>query len=149
MCRTIYPIPTQIGGVPLFGYSGVLFLLWCLGAIVYLAFEIKKHGWNREGFASVWFLLVVGLVLAFVLPTVAKPEGIPIRGYGTMLFIAIVSATALCLWRAVARGYSPDTVISLIFWLFVLGIVGARIFTSSSIGRTSKASSSKGTSSAW
>lgn len=128
MLRTLFYIPTHIGGFPLFGYHGLLFFLWCLGAIVYLALEIKKHGWNREGFASVWFLLVVGLVLAFVLPTVAKPEGIPIRGYGTMLFIAIILATSLCLWRAVKRGYSPDTVISLIFWLFVLGIVGARIF---------------------
>ena len=128
MLRTLFFIPTQIGDVPLFGFSGVLFLLWCVGSLIFLAVQIVKHGWKKEAFSSATFLIVVAAVLSVVLPEVAKPQGIPIRGYGTMLFIAIVSATGLCLWRAVARGYSPDAIISLIFWLFVLGIIGARIF---------------------
>lgn len=111
----------------MFGF-GVLFWLWCAGAILFLALQGRKHGWNRELASSVPFLFVVALVIAFVLPAVAKPEGIPIRGYGTMLFIAIVSATALCVYRGRARGYSPDTVISFVFWLCVCGIVGARVF---------------------
>ncbi len=127
MLRTLFHIPTQIGEVPLFGF-GVFFWLWCAGAILFLVLQWKKQGWNRELSSSLLFLVVVGLVIAFILPAVTKPEGIPVRGYGTMLFIAIVSSTALCIFRGRSRGYSPDTVISFVFWLCVCGIIGARVF---------------------
>ena len=55
------------------------------------------------------------------------PNGIPIFGYGTMLFLAFI----ICIWlagRLAAReGISKDRVANLALWVFLGGIVGARI----------------------
>jgi prolipoprotein diacylglyceryltransferase len=55
------------------------------------------------------------------------PEGIPIYGFGTMLFLAFV----LCTWFAGRRGEKEgirrETLQDLAIWLFVGGIIGARL----------------------
>jgi phosphatidylglycerol:prolipoprotein diacylglycerol transferase len=55
------------------------------------------------------------------------PQGIPIYGYGTMLFLAFV----ICLWltgrRAEKEGIRKEIIQDLALWIFVGGIVGARL----------------------
>src|SRR4029079_15885832 len=65
----------------------------------------------------------------YALPSVVGEEqGLPIRGYGVMLLLAVSSAVALLVHRAKRRGYEPELILSLAFWLFLAGIVGARMF---------------------
>ena len=65
---------------------------------------------------------------------VADPEdptkilGIPIRGYGFFLLVAIVVGVLLAISRAKRLGLHPDQTINLCFALFAAGIVGARAF---------------------
>src|SRR5690242_14671195 len=55
------------------------------------------------------------------------PQGIPIYGFGTMLFLAF----AICLWltgrRAQKEGIRKEVIQDLALWIFVGGIVGARL----------------------
>ena len=55
------------------------------------------------------------------------PHGVPIYGFGTMLFLAFI----VCIWLAgrlaMREGISKDRVADLALWVFVGGIIGARI----------------------
>lgn len=55
------------------------------------------------------------------------PQGIPIYGFGTMLFLAFV----VCLWltgrRAEKEGIRRELIQDLALWIFVGGILGARL----------------------
>src|SRR5208282_1912867 len=55
------------------------------------------------------------------------PEGIPVFGYGLMLFVAFIACIALGGWRARKEGVRPALVQDLAIWLFVGGLLGSRI----------------------
>ena len=57
-----------------------------------------------------------------------KDQGLPIRSYGVMMLVAVLSGTALAIQRARRMGLHPDMGISVAFWMFVPGIIGARMF---------------------
>ncbi len=61
------------------------------------------------------------------LKTQWTPEGIPIYGFGLMLFLAFVACTWLAGRRAQQEGIAKERVQDLGIWIFVGGIVGARI----------------------
>lgn len=53
--------------------------------------------------------------------------GIPIYGYGFMLFLAFIACSWLTAWRAEKEGVSRTYVHDVIIWLFLGGIFGARV----------------------
>jgi len=55
------------------------------------------------------------------------PDGIPIYGFGVMLFLAFVSIFWLVARRAEKEGIRKEFVQDLAMWLFVGGVVGARL----------------------
>jgi phosphatidylglycerol:prolipoprotein diacylglycerol transferase len=55
------------------------------------------------------------------------PNGIPIYGYGTMLFVALVVASWLAGRRAEREGIGKQAIQDLGVWLVVGGIIGARL----------------------
>ena len=130
MLRDLFSIPDQWMGLPVFGF-GWLLILWALGSIALLVWLWRRHGWSSETIGYLPVLLIFGAVIAFVLPMLEKntPEGgLPIRGYGVMLLLAVVAGVALAARQAYRMGLSPDVIYSLAFWVFVGGIVGARTF---------------------
>ena len=54
-------------------------------------------------------------------------DGIPIYGFGGMLFFAFIFCTWLASWRAKKEGVPPQLLQDLAIWIFIGGIVGARI----------------------
>lgn len=137
MHQTLFYIPKEIAGVSVFGVGWLLGLvvLIAIGTTVYLAVCAKRgtldsstsFGKELLGYIPFWALLAA--IIIWVLPLIIKDDrGLPIRGFGTMLLVAVVAATLLNIWRGRRLGLSPDMVISLTFWLFVPGILGARIF---------------------
>ena len=63
-----------------------------------------------------------------VLPSLVQDAGLPIRGYGVMLLIAVISGIWLSIQRARQVGLDPEIIWSLGTWFFVAGIGGARLF---------------------
>src|SRR5437764_726164 len=55
------------------------------------------------------------------------PDGIPIYGFGMMLFVTFVATTWLAGRRAQKEGIAKEYLQDLAIWIFVGGIVGARI----------------------
>jgi prolipoprotein diacylglyceryltransferase len=55
------------------------------------------------------------------------PEGIPIYGFGTMLFVAFFLCTWLACRRGEKEGIRKQTLQDLAVWFFVGGIIGARL----------------------
>lgn len=53
---------------------------------------------------------------------------VPVRGYGVMLLVAVLAGTLLSVRRGRAARLDPDHVVGLAFWVFVAGLVGARLF---------------------
>jgi len=128
MLQTLFTIPDRAWGVPLFG-PGLLLGLWAVFSVVLLVRLARRQGMSADTLGYLPILVLIGAVIYWVLPVLAKGNGgIPIRGYGVMLFLGVVGGTALSVWRGWRLGLDPDTVMTLIFWGFVPGILGARAY---------------------
>lgn len=55
------------------------------------------------------------------------PDGIPIYGYGFMLFVTFIACTWLAGRRAEKEGIAREHVQDLALWLFVGGLIGSRV----------------------
>lgn len=128
MLQTLFYIPEKVFGYPMFGL-GVLLAVWAVVGVVMLVWLVRRQGWNADTRGYAMLLAAIGAAIWLVLPKISEPGfGLPIRGYGTMLLAGFVSGAALVAWRGYRLGIDPDLTITLIFWGFVPGILGARIY---------------------
>jgi phosphatidylglycerol---prolipoprotein diacylglyceryl transferase len=63
-----------------------------------------------------------------VLVTLPIFGGVSIYGFGAMLVLAFVSATALGWWRAKREQLDPEVIVDMAFWVCLVGMIGARLF---------------------
>ncbi|MCA9176582.1 MAG: prolipoprotein diacylglyceryl transferase [Planctomycetales bacterium] len=133
MLQTVFRIPHEVAGLPIFGLG------WALGAVGLVALGVLltaviRPAARQEAIGSLPMLAVMAAVALWVMPFLEErgpdetPLGLPIRGYGVMLVAAVVSGFALTLYRARHMGYDSDRVMSLLIGMFVCGILGARVF---------------------
>jgi len=127
MCQTLFFIPASLAGYPVFG-PGLLLAVWAVVGVGVLARLAWRQGWIADTWGYVLILLVVGAIIRWVLPALCEPQGLPIRGYGMMNMLGVIAGTLLAAWRAKRVGLDPDLMFSLIFWMLVPGIIGARAF---------------------
>lgn len=128
MRQTLFYIPEKLFGLPMFGL-GVLLAVWAIASIALLVWLVRWQGWNADTRGYVPLLLAIGAVIWLLLPRISEPGfGLPIRGYGTMLLSGFLGGTVLVAWRGYRLGIDPELSIALIFWGFVPGIIGARIY---------------------
>ncbi len=126
MLQTLFYIPSELYGLPVFGF-GLLLAVWAVVSAVLLAWLVRRQGFNADtaGYAQV--LAVLGVAIAFVMPMICEPRGLPIRGYGIMMLLAVLSGMGLAAYRARRVGVDPEMVFALAFWMIVPGILGARV----------------------
>ncbi len=132
MQQTLFHIRESIGGWPLFGgpfNSGLLLLIWAIGSVALLAWLINRQGFNADTKSYLPLLGMMGGAILFLLPALSDPgRGVPIRGYGVMVLLGVGSGAALSVYRGRLRGFDSEILLSLAFWLFISGMVGARAF---------------------
>jgi phosphatidylglycerol:prolipoprotein diacylglycerol transferase len=63
-----------------------------------------------------------------VLFTIPLLGGLSVFGFGTLLVLAFLCSTSLAWWRARREGLDPDVILDMAFWVFLFGMVGARVF---------------------
>jgi phosphatidylglycerol:prolipoprotein diacylglycerol transferase len=63
----------------------------------------------------------------FTIPTYFFGE-VKVFGYGAMLVLAFLCSTWLATWRARREKLDPDVILDMAFWIFFMGLVGARLF---------------------
>ena len=133
MRSTLFYIPAELAGVPVFGF-GWLLAAWAVvcAAIAFAVWRRTEDG--REVLSYVPFMAIVAAIIALVLPIMIEvgpgklPIGVPIRGFGVMFMLATVAAVALAAYRARQMGIDPDVIYSLSFWMVIAGLTGARLF---------------------
>ncbi len=119
------------------------YLIWiwlALGGIVLLVTTVRQ-GWAQAAAQFLPTYLLVAVAIHFLLPRLEIsdidpndptgkliPIGLAIRGYGVFLTLAIISAVALVIYRCYQVGLNADRVLSLCFWMIIIGIIGARLF---------------------
>ena len=62
-----------------------------------------------------------------VLFTIPVFGGLKVFGYGSMLVLAFIGSTWLAAWRARREKLNPDVILDMAFWIFFIGLVGARL----------------------
>ncbi|MFW6170120.1 MAG: prolipoprotein diacylglyceryl transferase [Planctomycetota bacterium] len=135
MRSTLFYIPhaDPVFGIPLFGTGWLLALLIVFGVLM-LVVRARRQGWNREVLSDIPLFLVLGAAIVWVGPLVEEhtvagvPIGVPIRGYGVMVLLGIVTSVLLLLRESRRMGIHPDYMLSLAFLMVLIGFVGARIF---------------------
>lgn len=127
MHQTLFFIPNEIAGVPVFGL-GVLLAVWAVFSIGMIAWLVRRQGWNADTWSYLPILLLLGAIIYWILPVLCEVQGLPIRGYGMMNMIAVIAGAGLAARRAPRIGLDADTIFSLAFWMLVPGIIGARAF---------------------
>src|SRR4051812_1839065 len=55
------------------------------------------------------------------------PQGIPIYGFGLMLFLAFIAGNYVAGKKAERIGVPPQKLQDLLIWIFVFGLVGGRL----------------------
>ena len=101
---------------------------WMVFSVVFFGWLARRHGWNKETRSYLPILILVGAVIAFVLPRIADAHGLPIRGYGVMMLLAIVLGVGLAAHEARRVGLNPELIFSLAVAMTLAGIVGAGLF---------------------
>ncbi len=129
MHQTLFFIPYEIFGLPLFGF-GILAVLWGIGIIAGW-FLYRKYAPEKsvsEGLQVLGLALFSGFLVCWLLPKAGCAAGIPIRAYGTMMLLGILLSFGLAVWRAPRYGFTAQHIQEILFWLCIPGILGARLF---------------------
>ncbi len=128
-----------LGQVPGFGL-GVVLLIWVLlGLWEWVARrQEKRPSWSSDDCWAIARWLVGAFLIVFVAPQLGAwlrangspnfRDGLPVFGYGFMLFLGMASAIGLASWRAEREGVSTDLIWDMAFFLFIVGIAGGRLF---------------------
>lgn len=133
MRSTLFYIPHEIAGYPLFGFGiafGFILLAFATWAIWCVAQKRPKSDWTST--LPVWG--IAAAIVVFVIPAVEQtwtdgtPIGLPIRGYGVLVVSGLIAGIGISVLRGRQLGIDPDVVIGLGFWMMLTGVLGARIF---------------------
>lgn len=133
MRSTLFYIPEQIAGLPVFGL-GWLLILWAIVGVVMTIVIQRRTGSLRDVTNLLPMWGVVAALIVFLLPGMMQPmgesglRGLPVRGFGVMMLVATISAVSLAAYRARQMNVDPELIFSLAFWMFAFGIAGARLF---------------------
>lgn len=131
MRSTLFYIPQEIPGdpfgLPVFGW-GWLLIAWAAASAGLILWRMRGPHWKEEAQNLLPALGVVGLGIAVVLPRILEREGMPIRAYGVLMVIAVVSGVGLAAYRAWSVGVDPEIIYSLATWMTISGLIGARLF---------------------
>lgn len=119
-----------LGHWPGFGF-GIVLLAWVLFGAWSLRYLWRARGhWTGDDWSSIglWIGIAAAIIFAPQFGPRFAPEGLPIYGYGLMLLISFGSGALLAIWRAQREGLNADLIWDLAAWLFIPGLVGARVF---------------------
>lgn len=117
-----------VGNEFLVGYGWIL-TFWILIAAVGLGVLWRATRDSNQLLSSLifWGIIPAGILLVPVLGLPLARTGLPLFGYGFMLFVGFSTATYLASRRAKSVGLNPDVIWDLMMWILVPGIIGARI----------------------
>lgn len=128
MRQTLFFIPQEVNGLPVFGFGWGL-ASWLLFVLSFSAWHLLRRQPSRDLFGLAPFAVAVSAAIAFLFPVLeVEGFGLPIRGYGVMMLIAVLAGVGVVVYRGRQLGFHPEQIYSLAGWMFGFGILGARLF---------------------
>ncbi|HWG43098.1 MAG TPA: prolipoprotein diacylglyceryl transferase family protein, partial [Gemmataceae bacterium] len=132
MRQVFFYIPLKAGWLPanLPLYVFLLVTGLVLGLIVWIiSSRIQQPALRERVRGAAFWLAGFGIVSALVVYFGADKlhNGLPIYGFGMMLFLAFIICTWLASRRAISEGVPPELIQDLAIWLFIGGLIGARV----------------------
>jgi phosphatidylglycerol:prolipoprotein diacylglycerol transferase len=122
----------QAAGNELYVGVGWLILVWLMiTGIVFLADGFRTGQWKQAALSvSFWLIIPVGfLLLQLTRPDIPPVrDGIPVFGYGFMMFVGFVSASWLAAQRIQKIGQSSELIWDMLMWALIPGLIGARVY---------------------
>ena len=105
----------------------MLFWVAMVGVAFGVMYATSKKAAESAMSAGFWLLVPVASRAAkfFKLPIVET--GIPVFGYGLMMFVGFSTATWLASRRVKAIGQPPEAIWDMMMWALIPGLIGARI----------------------
>ncbi len=140
MRSTLFYIPHELFGVPLFGFGWffagmvVLAMLWIAAAVWRSQRRPDQVSLASDLLAALPVWLMAAAIVVFVLPVIEQrlPSGeiigLPVRGYGVMVLLGLLAGIGITVFRGLQLRIVPDVIIGLGFWMMLGGILGARLF---------------------
>ena len=109
--------------------AGWVLIFWALIAAVGLLVLWRMTKDSKQLLSSLifWGIIPTLILLVPVFDLPFAHSGIPIFGYGFMLFVGFSTASFLAGRRAKLCGLDPNVIWDLMMWLLIPGIIGARI----------------------
>jgi prolipoprotein diacylglyceryltransferase len=132
MRQVLFYIPLKAGWLPA-NFPLFLFLLvvgLSLSGAAWLAARRVQHPLLKEGLRNaVFWLAGFGVLSALVVYLAADKlkQGVPIYGFGMMLFLAFIICTWMAGRRAESEGISREHIQDVSIWVFIGGLIGARV----------------------
>jgi phosphatidylglycerol:prolipoprotein diacylglycerol transferase len=109
-----------------------LILVWLLITCVSFVLLYRSTLNLKESIASAGFWLFVPIVLlglAILRPNIGIiHSGIPVFGYGFMMFVGFSTATWLASRRVLKIGQPPEVIWDMMMWALIPGLIGARVY---------------------
>jgi len=131
--RTLFYLPEYLGPLPVFSADGrwgvgLLLAAVLLAGGVWVLRAWRRSGWGETTRGRLGLVALAALVVLLVLPQLVEPgRGVPVRGYGVMLALALILAVASAVHLGRDQGIHPEIILSLAVWIGVAGLVGARL----------------------
>ena len=104
-------------------------LLWVM--IVGIAFGViysrTKNFTESAMSAGFWLVIPAALAAAWLMKLPIVKTGIPVFGYGLMMFVGFSSASYLAARRVLKIGQPPEAIWDMMMWALVPGLIGARV----------------------
>lgn len=109
--------------------AGWLILFWILLAAVaaVVSLRLTKDLQLLKSSIVFWLMVPTAFLAIYLLKLPPAVSGIPVFGYGFMLFVGFSTATLLATRHARQVGLEPDVIWDLMMWLLIPGLIGARI----------------------
>lgn len=114
-------------------HVGIAWLIALWIAVVFAAFVVlyykTKNASESAGSAGFWLGVPAALAaIAIIRPNIGIVEtGIPVFGYGFMMFIGFSAATWLASRRVQSIGQPPEVIWDMMMWALIPGLIGARL----------------------
>jgi len=104
-------------------------LLWVfiVGITFGVMYSQSKKAVESTMSAGFWLIVPAGLLLTSFLKLGIVRTGIPVFGYGLMMFIGFSSATWLASRRVRSIGQPSEVIWDMMIWALIPGLIGARI----------------------
>jgi len=119
-------------GNELYVGAGWLILIWTLAVCIFSVRVYRTEGTLTEALFSAGFWLTIpagflGLLLLQPNLGVVR-DGIPVFGYGFMMFVGFSAASWLAARRIRSIGVDPDVIWDMLMWALIPGLTGARVY---------------------